>query len=72
MFYSVVANRRQPNLYRIGERRQGKEEIAGGDQGTAKKNIPNGGVTERFSALFTRPIGMKLSLGRFDELDLCR
>ena len=40
--------------------RQVKEEIFGEDRGTANKKIPNGGVTDRFSALFTRPIGVRV------------
>ena len=53
-------------------RRQVKEEIAGEDRGTSKKEIPDGGVTNRFLALFTRPIGVGESRDRLNELDFCR
>ena len=49
-----------------------QEEIVGEDGGTAKEKVPNGGGSNRFTALFTRPIGMHVSLDRFNELDLCR
>ena len=47
-------------------RRQVKEEIVGEDRETAKKKIPDAGVTYRFCSLFMRPIGMRVSLERFD------
>ena len=43
-----------------------KEEIVGEDRGTAENKIPNGGIPDRFSAMFTRPIGARVSLDRFD------
>ena len=52
-------------------RRQVEEEIVGEDRGTSAKEIPDGGVTDRFDALFTCPIGLRESLHRFEELDFC-
>ena len=49
-----------------------KEEVVGEDQGAAKKKIPNGGVADRFSALFTRPIGLRAPLDRIDEHNFWR
>ena len=49
-----------------------KEEIVGEGRGTAKKRTPNGGVTDRLSALCTRPIGVHVSLDGFDALGFCR
>ena len=53
-------------------RSQVKEEIVGEDRGTSKKEIPDGGITNRFGTLFTRPIVVRESLDRLDELDFCR
>ena len=53
-------------------KRRVKEKIVGEDRGISEKKIPDGGVTNRFGALFTRPIGMRIPLDRLDELDFCR
>ena len=53
-------------------RRQAKEEIVGEDRGTSEDKIFNGDVTNRFGALFTRPIGALIPLDRLDELDFGR
>ena len=53
-------------------RSQVEEEIVGEDRGTSTKEIPDGGVTDRFGALFTCPIGVRESPDRFEELDFCR
>ena len=53
-------------------RRQVKKEIVGEDQGMSDERITDGGVTNRFGVLFTRPIGVRVPLGRFEELDFCR
>ena len=52
-------------------RRQVKEEIIREGRETVKKKIPNGGVTDRFSGLFTHPLGGRVSLDRFYDLDFC-
>ena len=49
-----------------------KKEIVGDDRGTSAKKIPDGGVTNRSGALFTRPIGVRVPLERLEELDFCR
>ena len=38
-----------------------EEEIVGEDRGTSTKEIPDGGVTDRFGALFTCPIGARIA-----------
>ena len=53
-------------------KRQLKEKIVGEDRGTSEKGIPDGGVTNRFAVLFTRPIGMRIPPDRLHELDFCR
>ena len=53
-------------------RRQEKEEIVGEDRETSEKRIPDGGVTDWFDALFTCPIGARVSLDRLEELDFYR
>ena len=53
-------------------RRQVKEEIVGEDRGASEKKISDVGVTNRFGALLTHPIGVRESLDRLDELDFCR
>ena len=54
-------------------RRQVKNEIVGGDRKTTyEKKVSDGGVTNRFGALFARPIGVRVSLDRLEELDFCR
>ena len=45
-----------------------KKEIVGEDQGTSEK-ISDGDVTNRFGALFTRPIGVRVPLDKLEELD---
>ena len=40
-------------------RRQVEEEIIGEDRGTCEKEIPDGGVTDRFGALFSCPFGVR-------------
>ena len=49
-----------------------EEEIVGEDRGTSTKEIPDGGVTDRFGALFSCPIGMRESLNRLEAHDFCR
>ena len=53
-------------------RRQAKEEIVGDYRGTSEKEIPDGGVTNRFSALFMHPVCVRESLDRLDELNFCQ
>ena len=53
-------------------KRKLKKEIVGEDRGTPEKKISDGGVTNRLSALFTRPIGVQVPLDRLEELDFCR
>ena len=48
-----------------------KREIVGEDRGTSEKTIPDGGVTKRFGALLTRPLIVRVPLGRLEELDFC-
>ena len=49
-----------------------EEEIVEEDRGTSEKEIPDGGVTDGFGALFSCPIGVRESLHRLEELDFCR
>ena len=49
-----------------------KKEIVGEDRGTSEKKVSDGGVTNRFSALFTRPIGVRVPLDRLEELEFYR
>ena len=48
------------------------EEVPRLNLGTHREGVPDGGVTQRFGALFTRPAGVRVSLDRFDELDFGR
>ena len=38
----------------------------GEDRGASEQKIPDGGVTNRSGALFTRPSGVRVSIERFD------
>ena len=53
-------------------RRQVEEEIVGEDRGTSEKETRDSGVTDRFGALFSCPIGMRESLDRLEAHDFCR
>ena len=46
-----------------------KEEIVGEDGGTSEEEILDGDVTNRFGALFPRPIGVRESHDGLDQLD---
>ena len=49
-----------------------KKEIVGEDRATSEKNVSDGGVTNRFGALFARTISVRVPLDRLKELDFCR
>ena len=54
-------------------RRQVKKKIVGVDRKTTyEKKVSDGGVTNRFGALFARPIGVRVPLDRLEELYFCR
>ena len=48
-----------------------KKEIVGEDRGISEKTS-DGGVTNRFGSLFTRPTGVLVPLDRLEKLDFCR
>ena len=49
-----------------------KKEIVGEDRETSEKKVSDGVVTNRFGALFARPIGARVPLDRLEELEFCR
>ena len=49
-----------------------KKEIVAEDRGTSEKKVSDGGVTNRFGALFAHPIGVRVPLDRLEELYFCR
>ena len=54
-------------------RRQVKKKIVGVDRKTTyEKKVSDGGVTNRFGALFARPIGVRVPLDRLEKLNFCR